>query len=102
MRHFALVGIFGLFAGLAGAQGLPDNDGRATYETVCGACHGADSVIGMSQTKEGWTDLVQAMRDRGATGSEDDFKKIVEYLTRNFPAKPAPAKPGAPTPAPSK
>lgn len=90
MKYLALVGIL---AGFVSAQSLPDNDGRATLERVCGSCHGADIVIGMSQTKDGWTDVVNGMKDRGATGSEDDFKQIVDYLVRNFGPKPAPAKP---------
>ncbi len=103
MKTCTLIGIFGIFAGLANAQGLPDNEGRATYENVCGACHGADIVIGMQQSKEGWTDLVQAMKDRGAAGSDDDFKTVIDYLTRNFPMKPAaPAKPAGPKPAQAK
>jgi cytochrome c5 len=100
MRISTRIGLFGIFAGLVSAQGLPDNEGRAAMERVCGACHGADIVIGMSQSKDGWTDVVNAMKDRGATGSEDDFKQIVDYLVRNFGAKPAaPAKPAKPAPS---
>jgi hypothetical protein len=38
------------------------------------------------------------MKDRGATGTDDDFKQIIDYLVRNFGAKPAPAKPAQPAP----
>jgi hypothetical protein len=33
----------------------------------------------------GWEDEVKNMRDRGAVGSDEDFKKIVDYLARTFP-----------------
>jgi mono/diheme cytochrome c family protein len=93
MRPWTLVAVF---AGLASAQGLPDNEGRALYERVCGACHGADIVIGSSNTKEGWTDLVDAMKDRGAEMNADEHKTIVDYLVRNFGPKPAAPKPAKP------
>ncbi len=95
MTRWALVMFL---TGLAGAQGLPDNEGLATYERVCGACHGADIVIGMHQTREGWTELVQSMRERGASGSEAEFTTIVNYLVRNFPAQSAPANFKLPSP----
>lgn len=85
------------FAGIASAQGLPDNEGRALYERVCGACHGADIVIGMSNSQEGWSELVDAMKDRGAEMNDAERTTIIGYLVRNFPSKPAP-----PKPAPSK
>ena len=56
--------------GSAQAQGLPDGTGRATYENVCGACHGADIVIGSQGTRARWEETVDAMRNRGAAGSD--------------------------------
>jgi competence protein ComEA len=66
------------------AQGLPDGEGRATYETVCGSCHGADIVVGSQGSRARWEETVDAMRNRGAYGSEDDFKVVVNYLARYF------------------
>jgi competence protein ComEA len=66
------------------AQGLPDGEGRATYEMVCGACHGADIVIGSQGTRARWEEVVEAMRNRGAYGSDDDFKVVINYLARYF------------------
>lgn len=94
MRLGALVA---LTAAFANAQGLPDNEGRALYERVCGACHGADIVIGSSNSKDGWTELVDAMKDRGAEMTDAERTTIIEYLLRNFGPKPT-----APKPAPSK
>lgn len=66
------------------AQGLPDGEGRATYEMICGSCHGADIVIGSQGTRARWEEVVDAMRNRGAYGSEEDFKTVVNYLARYF------------------
>ncbi len=66
------------------AQGLPDGEGRDTYEYVCGACHGADIVVGSQGTRARWEETVGAMRDRGAYGSEGDFETVINYLSRYF------------------
>ena len=68
----------------AAAQGLPDGDGKDTYENVCGACHGADIVVGSQGSKSRWEETVDAMKNRGASGSEDDFKTVVNYLAKYF------------------
>ena len=75
----ALVG-----SGSAMAQGLPDGEGRDVYENVCGACHGADIVIGSQGSKTRWEETVDAMKNRGASGSEEDFKIVTNYLARYF------------------
>jgi hypothetical protein len=38
-------------------------------------------------TRDGWTQVVTEMIQRGAQGSEDDFAQIVDYLATNFPPK---------------
>ena len=70
--------------GSAMAQGLPDGEGRDTYENVCGACHGADIVIGSQGSKARWEETVDAMKNRGASGSEDEFKIVTNYLAKYF------------------
>jgi len=66
------------------AQSLPDGEGREVYEAVCGSCHGADIVIGSQGTRARWEDTVDAMKNRGASGSEADFETVVNYLARYF------------------
>ena len=66
------------------AQGLPDGDGKDTYENVCGACHGADIVVGSQGTKARWEETVDAMKNRGASGSEADFTTVISYLAKYF------------------
>ena len=74
--------------------GLPEGPGKSLVENICGSCHGLDLVTGQTGTRATWQDTVDSMRGRGATGSDDDFKLIVDYLAKNFPA------PGAASPAP--
>lgn len=88
------------------AQNFPDGPGKDLFVNTCGGCHGADIVIGQTGTRQVWQDTVDSMRSRGATGSDADFKTIVDYLTKNFgppgaaPAKDAPASPAAAAAAP--
>ena len=66
------------------AQGFPEGPGKSIFENTCGGCHGADIVIGQTGTRDVWQDTVDSMRGRGALGSDDDFKAIVNYLTKYF------------------
>jgi len=68
----------------AAAQGLPDGEGKEVYENVCGSCHGADIVIGSQGTKARWEETVDAMKNRGASGSDEDFKTVTNYLAKYF------------------
>ena len=63
---------------------LPDGPGKETTEKVCGACHGAELVIGRQETREGWGAIVNEMIQRGATGTDAEFYEVVNYLSTNF------------------
>ncbi len=73
-----------LLAPGASAQSLPNGDGKDVFERICSACHEAEVVIGMKQTKEGWNATVDEMVSRGALGTDAEFDKIVAYLVKNF------------------
>jgi competence protein ComEA len=69
---------------------LPDGPGKATTQKVCGSCHGAELVIGRQENKETWGAIVEDMIQRGATGTEDEFFEVVDYLGTHF-SKTSPA-----------
>ena len=78
-----------LFLTVAKAQEkLPNGPGRETLKRVCGACHSAENVAGMSKTREEWGALVGEMAAVGAQGTEDEFNEIVDYLATYFPKTP--------------
>ncbi len=60
---------------------LPDGPGKATTQRVCGTCHGPEIVIGRRLSRDGWSQVVMNMIQRGAQGSDDEFADIVDYLT---------------------
>lgn len=63
---------------------MPDGAGKATTQKVCGSCHGAELVIGRQESREAWGAIVEDMIQRGATGTEDEFYEVVDYLAANF------------------
>jgi competence protein ComEA len=63
---------------------LPDAPGKQTMQKVCGSCHGAELVIGRQEARETWAAVVNDMIQRGATGTDDEFFEVVEYLSTNF------------------
>jgi competence protein ComEA len=70
-----------------GAESLPNRPGKATFEKVCGTCHGPDVVTGMGHDKAGWKDVVDEMVDKGATASAQERREIIDYLAKAFPKK---------------
>jgi alcohol dehydrogenase (cytochrome c) len=88
--------------GQQAAGQLPAGPGRDLTASTCTKCHSLANVTSQRQDRNGWNATITKMVGYGATGSDDDFAQILEYLTKNFgkdsapPAAAAPA-PGAPT-----
>jgi competence ComEA-like helix-hairpin-helix protein len=58
--------------------------GEETTERVCGECHAVDEVTVTRRAPRDWSDMVNAMMDRGATATTDEVALIKRYLTRSF------------------
>jgi quinoprotein glucose dehydrogenase len=67
------------------AFSLPDGDGKAIVLARCTKCHGTSNFTSIRMNRQGWEDEVKSMRAKGATGTDDDFKKVIDYLVRTFP-----------------
>jgi len=83
---FALAtGLSALGATAAYAQDpLPEAPGKEQVVAVCSKCHEPQRVAALRLTREGWEEVVAKMQTLGAKGSEEDFKKITDYLSENF------------------
>ena len=66
--------------------GLPAGPGRDTLIRVCSTCHSPENVIANGQDRAGWEDTINKMAGFGATGTDDEFTQILDYLVKNFPA----------------
>lgn len=88
----------------AWAAGPPEGLGRAETLAACAQCHAIDVVMARSLTRRQWEVQVETMILKGAAVRDEDFDRIVEYLsTHAGRAAPAPAQApggGGETPAP--
>ena len=78
--------LFAVFSGVLSAQSFPDGPGKDVFLAVCSSCHAPDHVIGKSWTKPQWTAKVLEMLQEEPDVVQSDRDKIVEYLSKNFPA----------------
>ena len=65
---------------------LPSGPGKATLIRVCSSCHSPDNVIANGQDRTGWENTITKMAGFGASGTDDEYTEILEYLVKNFPA----------------
>jgi mono/diheme cytochrome c family protein len=77
----------GAAANAAATAALPEGEGKAIVLSVCTKCHGPTNFSTLRMSRSAWEDEVEDMKDRGAIGTDDDFKKIVDYLAKNFPPR---------------
>jgi hypothetical protein len=66
---------------------LPDGPEKATVIEVCTKCHGPNNFSTLRMSRSAWEGEVADMKDKGAVATDDDFKRIVEYLARNYPPR---------------
>jgi competence protein ComEA len=92
-RRCAWVGLIGLgmamgFAVRAGDASTVRQDSRtaarqqASVKAVCGSCHNLEMVDSAPRSFDAWIETVQAMVDRGATGTDEQFGDVLDYLHR--------------------
>jgi hypothetical protein len=66
---------------------LPEDKGKQETARVCTGCHTIDTVITERHDRVGWQKVVDTMASRGADGTDEELKLIVDYLTKNFGPK---------------
>lgn len=68
------------------APDLPPGPGREPFQHICTGCHLASVVTNERHNADGWAGIVDDMRSRGASGSDEDMDKITAWLATNYPA----------------
>jgi competence protein ComEA len=66
------------------AKLLPDGPGKELVVRMCFECHGAGNFRKSRLSRDGWSEQVSDMVDRGAKGTEAELAKVVDYLVLNF------------------
>lgn len=71
----------------AATASLPEGEGRETAIATCTKCHGPTNFSTLRMSRSAWENEVEDMKDKGAVGTDEDFKRVVDYLARNFPPR---------------
>ena len=81
---------------------MPNGPGKDITIRTCTKCHSITNITGNHKDKDGWTATITKMVGYGATGTDDEFQAILDYVTKNYGLDtPAPAPPASPAPPPS-
>jgi competence protein ComEA len=79
-----------LTLGHVGAAGLPParvaQDDRASkaFEKVCHDCHEPDRIVETRRTRGGWEEIIEKMIEKGATGTDQDFDLVLQFLLGHY------------------
>lgn len=63
---------------------LPDGPGKDQVLGLCGTCHEAAKATSVKLTREGWVETIDRMKAFGASGSDEEFAAVLEYLATHF------------------
>lgn len=66
------------------AQSLPEGQGKAEFQRICGNCHSVSIATSQRMTQAQWTGVVNDMVSRGAQGSQQDLDNVTTYLATHF------------------
>jgi cytochrome c5 len=72
------------FAYIPTPSNLPEGPEKYTVEKVCGPCHGVALLNGRQGTANSWSGTIDNMIGRGAAGTPEEYRQILDYLVRNF------------------
>lgn len=68
---------------------LPDGKGKDAVIRVCGHCHEPEQSAALRLNREGWQAVIEDMKAQGATGTDNEFAEILDYLSTHFPSEAA-------------
>jgi hypothetical protein len=86
---FGLCVFSGVFSAVAVSQviGLPEAAGKEQVLSACTRCHGVDVIVAQPRSSEQWAEVVGVMIGHGAVLTDDEYGKIVDYLSTNLAPK---------------
>lgn len=85
-----LVFVFCMFSGIFAAAaisqaiGLPEAAGKQQVLNNCTRCHGVDVIVAQPRSQDEWAEVVSVMVGHGAVLNDDEYDKIVAYLSTNL------------------
>lgn len=84
-RLFAigLGGALALLAPAAFAQDTEETTPQGAANKICSACHTMQMVMDTPRDIDTWHETVQAMINRGARGTPEEFELVMQFLWEN-------------------
>ena len=80
---------------------MPSGPGKDITLKTCTKCHSITNVTGNHKDRDGWTATITKMVGYGATGTDDEFQAILDYVTKYYGLDSPPAPPSTPVPPPA-
>jgi competence protein ComEA len=65
-------------------QSSPLEREAQSLQAVCGKCHNLQIVMNTPRSLDDWRDTMQKMVDRGASGTDEQYDDILDYLHRTM------------------
>lgn len=72
------------FAADDSAKLLPDGPGKDAVGKVCTQCHDTGHIRKQRISRDAWSEKIDDMVDRGASGSPEEMSAVLDYLSKNF------------------
>ena len=63
---------------------LPDDTGKDLTIRMCTKCHGTAVFSKLRMARSGWEDEVADMVEKGAAGTPQEIRAVVDYLAKHF------------------
>ena len=82
LTAYALMLVAGRVAASTGSDDLARES--RSMKAVCARCHNLQIVMDTPMSYDAWHDTVQTMMDRGATGTDQQFADVMDYLHRTM------------------
>jgi competence protein ComEA len=69
---------------------LPEAPNKQLVVAKCTQCHGADQFASHRQSASAWDETVNKMQSKGLVLTDDDYDKVLAYLSTNLAPLPSP------------
>ena len=70
--------------GAAPVAARQDDKPTRAFFKVCSDCHEPDRIRETKRTRGGWEEVIEKMIEKGATGSDQDFDQVLQYLLASY------------------
>ena len=67
---------------IAGVAAGPAQDPPPAFARVCSKCHDGTRIVEGRRLRSQWEETLEKMTALGATGTDEDFEAILDYLVR--------------------